>query len=66
MPAVKVISAAMKYLKEKAFTMFENSGFTAQESDVRWVVTVPAIWRSSARQLMRKAAYEVRTILTIL
>lgn len=31
-----------------------------QESDIRWVVTVPAIWKQSARQLMREAAYEVR------
>ena len=25
--------------------------------DVRWVITVPAIWRSAAKQLMREAAY---------
>lgn len=28
------------------------------DEDVRWVITVPAIWRSSAKQLMRQAAYE--------
>lgn len=25
--------------------------------DVRWVITVPAIWRSAAKQVMREAAY---------
>ncbi len=28
------------------------------DEDIRWVITVPAIWRSSAKQLMREAAYE--------
>ena len=27
--------------------------------DVRWVVTVPAIWRQQAKQFMREAAYQV-------
>lgn len=31
-----------------------------QECDIRWVVTVPAIWKQPARQLMREAAYEVK------
>ena len=26
--------------------------------DVRWVVTVPAIWRQQAKQFMREAAYQ--------
>ena len=28
-------------------------------ADVRWVVTVPAIWRQQAKQFMREAAYQV-------
>ena len=31
--------------------------------DVRWVVTVPAIWRQQAKQFMREAAYQVGRIL---
>jgi len=27
--------------------------------DVRWVITVPAIWKQSAKQFMREAAYQV-------
>ena len=26
--------------------------------DIRWVITVPAIWRQKAKQFMREAAYE--------
>lgn len=27
--------------------------------DVKWVLTVPAIWKQPAKQFMREAAYEV-------
>lgn len=60
MKAIKVISAVLKFLKEKLIeSLFKASGYNVKDSDIRWVVTVPAIWKSSARQLMRKAAYEV-------
>ena len=29
-------------------------------SDVRWVITVPAIWKQQSKQFMREAAYMVR------
>ena len=28
-------------------------------ADVRWVITVPAIWKMPAKQFMREAAYKV-------
>ncbi len=33
-------------------------GWKVREEQVRWVVTVPAIWRQQAKQFMREAAYE--------
>ena len=33
--------------------------FRVSVEDVRWVVTVPAIWRQQAKQFMREAAYQV-------
>ena len=30
--------------------------------EVRWVITVPAIWRQQAKQFMREAAYQVQLI----
>lgn len=32
-----------------------------EEDSVRWVLTVPAIWKQPAKQFMREAAYLVRT-----
>ena len=31
------------------------------DSDICWVITVPAIWKAGAKQFMRKAAYDVST-----
>ena len=33
--------------------------WTVLQEDIRWVVTVPAIWRQEAKQFMREAAYQV-------
>ena len=61
MKAIKVISSAMKFLKNKLLKIFNDSKFNISNTEIRWVITVPAIWRASARQLMRRAAYEVCT-----
>ena len=36
-----------------------NQGTRFVNEDVRWVITVPAIWKQSAKQFMREAAYQV-------
>ena len=59
MLAIKVIATAMKYLKEKFMSSLIDASFEAKDGDVRWVITVPAIWQAPARQLMRRAAFEV-------
>ena len=33
--------------------------WTVLQEDIRWVVTVPAIWRQEAKQFMREATYQV-------
>jgi len=43
---------ALKELSAQSATIIVNE-------DVRWVITVPAIWTAPAKQLMRLAAYEV-------
>jgi hypothetical protein len=30
-----------------------------EESQIKWVITVPAIWREDAKKFMREAAYKV-------
>lgn len=58
----------------RLFTMsFASTRFTSQElsdqtagefdnDDVRWVITVPAIWKMPAKQFMREAAYKVTDV----
>ncbi|KPP57360.1 hypothetical protein Z043_124929, partial [Scleropages formosus] len=35
----------------------DQSSSVLQENEVRWVITVPAVWRQPAKQFMREAAY---------
>lgn len=61
--ALTVFSLVLKFLKDHALReLGDVSGRVVLADDVRWVVTIPAIWRSSAKQFMRQAAYEVPTL----
>jgi hypothetical protein len=40
--------------------MSDQTGSNVAVEDVRWVVTVPAIWKQPAKQFMREAAYQVK------
>lgn len=37
----------------------DQTGGDFDNNDVRWVITVPAIWKMPAKQFMREAAYKV-------
>lgn len=37
----------------------DQTGSDFDNADVRWVITVPAIWKMPAKQFMREAAYKV-------
>ena len=59
--ALDIFSKALEYLKTKALErIHEQSGVEYTAEEVRWVVTVPAIWKQSAKQFMREAAYQVQ------
>jgi hypothetical protein len=50
----------LQYFKEHALReLSDQSGTRFVNEDVRWVITVPAIWKQSAKQFMREAAYQV-------
>ena len=44
-------------IKELNEVSIVQSGFSVE--DIQWVITVPAIWRQSAKQFMRHAAIQV-------
>ena len=58
---VEVIAFVLSYLKAKFVGHLSRCGASAD--DFHWVITVPAIWKASGKQLMREAAYMVSMIL---
>ena len=57
MNAMKVFSESIKYLKDHFVGKTES--FKLVETDIHWVLTVPAIWKDNAKQFMREAAQQV-------
>ena len=50
----------LKFFKDHALHELSNQcGTTIDNDDVRWIITVPAIWNEQAKKFMRLAAYEV-------
>lgn len=59
--ALKIFSFALEFFKNHALQQLsDQSGTELLNEDIRWVITVPAIWKAPAKQFMRQAAYEVR------
>ena len=51
----------LRYIKDELITVdLEGNSFGIKDaSDFNWVITVPAIWKPRAKQMMREAAYLV-------
>ncbi|KAJ3289163.1 Heat shock protein 12B [Blyttiomyces sp. JEL0837] len=59
MKAVDVIAGCLKVLKEAAVTEIKGKSSTdILETDILWVLTVPAIWKEDAKRLMRLSAIQ--------
>lgn len=59
MKAMKVFSSAIGYLKDHMWATCEMQLSGIKNSDITWVLTVPAIWNDSSKQFMREAAKKV-------
>lgn len=67
MPAMDVFSAAIKYMKEHLLHKLSETGDTeTKKEEIRWVLTVPAIWSDTAKSFMREAAIKVFVYLSLL
>lgn len=67
MPAMDVFSAAIKYMKEHLLHKLSEKGDTeTKREEIRWVLTVPAIWSDTAKSFMRDAAIKVFVYLSLL
>lgn len=63
--ALTVFSMAIEYLKDDVLQEASKSVVSSIGSDdVRWVLTVPAIWDDSAKQFMREAAQNVNVLVS--
>ena len=62
--AMKVFGTSIRALMNHLFLKFTETGMEIEPKDIRWVLTVPAIWSDAAKQFMRKSANLVNTILT--
>ena len=60
MPAMKVFSLSIEYLKEHCLKTINDRGFLPKPENIKFVLTVPAIWNDISKQFMRKAAIKVR------
>ncbi|MBN3282030.1 HS12A protein, partial [Polyodon spathula] len=58
--ALDIFAYALQFFKEHALKeLSDQIGSEFHSSDVRWVITVPAIWKQPAKQFMRQAAYKL-------
>ncbi|KAK3588036.1 hypothetical protein CHS0354_012082 [Potamilus streckersoni] len=58
MPAMKVFSEAIKYIKTHLLKSLREKVPDTRDTDIHWVITVPAIWDDGAKQFMREAGNE--------
>ncbi|XP_053538921.1 heat shock 70 kDa protein 12A isoform X3 [Ictalurus punctatus] len=57
--ALDIFAYALAFFKEQALKeLSDQAGTEFDNVDVRWVITVPAIWKMPAKQFMREAAYK--------
>lgn len=59
MSCITVIAACIEHITKKAKDRIKGVNKDLQETDIHWVLTVPAIWREQSRQFMIKAAEKV-------
>ena len=54
--AIEVFQHAIKYFRDLMLNTNEKKGLGVEEKNIRWVLTVPAIWSEPAKQFMTEAA----------
>jgi hypothetical protein len=60
--AMKVFGTSIRALMDHLFLKLTERGMEIEPKDIRWVLTVPAIWSDGGKQFMRKSANLVNTI----
>lgn len=58
-PALLVFSMSLKYLKDALVSTLTERGTGVDMGDIKFILTIPAIWTDSAKQFMREASVMV-------
>lgn len=59
MLAIDVFTASIKAIKEKVLERLPETGKDATVEEIRWVLTVPAIWPDKSKLFMKDCAEKV-------
>lgn len=64
MKGIEVFAAAIRYIREHLLSVLndpnrEDHVKITSDNDIRWVLTVPAIWNDLSKRFMREAAVQV-------
>ncbi|XP_052218391.1 heat shock 70 kDa protein 12B-like [Dreissena polymorpha] len=62
-PAKPIFTMSLKYLQKHLLDALSLRTIGTRETDIRYIITVPAIWGIAAKQFMREAAIEVQNSL---
>ena len=54
--AMEVFKHAIKFFRDLMLSTIDKKGLGVKETNIRWVLTVPAIWSDPAKQFMIEAA----------
>ena len=60
--AMRVFGTSIRVLMNNLFLTINERGIDITPDDIRWVLTVPAVWSDAAKQFMRKSANLVNTV----
>jgi len=59
LPAIDVFSAAIGALRQYLMNQVEKRGINLRPDEIKWVLTVPAMWTDKAKEFMRESAEQV-------
>lgn len=61
LPAIDVFAAAIGALRQHMMDHVKNQRVNLQPNEIKWVLTVPAMWTDKAKEFMRESAEKVDT-----
>jgi hypothetical protein len=60
--AIDIFSLSIRYLRDHFFSELQKKYSGIEETDIQYVITIPAIWDDNGKQFMRMVALQVLNI----